>query len=301
MSFSQHLHPAVIALIGRECKDAQRTLAWLLWRGKMLTASEMAAALGQDKYKSRKQLMKQKLRAVKVQNTDSIACAWGNKYEAEAVAKYEQVTGRKVLNFSLIQHPLHPWLGASPDGVSIVEGDPTAEPIGLEIKCPISREITSGIPDVYYPQVQMQMQCMDFKTVHYCEYRPEGPWNAEQFVLNTIPRDNAWFEANFPAMQAFYNEWQVNKAAGVVFPEIVRSKRLQITEEETMAAVNHGAYEFLAVEQCRLDLVTHPTGNEHQFCDCPPMPEWKVPEAPEEVDSIVPEEGVCFGAAMTLL
>lgn len=53
MSFSQRLHPAVIALIARECKGKQRTLAWFLSRGKMLTASEMAAALGIDKYKSR--------------------------------------------------------------------------------------------------------------------------------------------------------------------------------------------------------------------------------------------------------
>ena len=154
MSFSQRLHPAVIALIGRECKGKQRTPAWFLSRGKMLTASEMAAALGIDKYKSRKQLMKQKLRPVKIQSGDSIACAWGNKYEDEAVAKYERMTGRKVLPFTLIQHPKYSWLGASPDGVSIVEDDPTAEPIGLEIKCPFSRELsTTGIPDIYFPQV----------------------------------------------------------------------------------------------------------------------------------------------------
>ena len=156
MSFAQRLHPAVIALIARECKGQQRTLAWFLFRGKMLTASEMAAALGIDKYKSRKQLMKQKLRPVKIQSGDSIACAWGNKYEDEAVAKYERVTGRKVLPFSLIQHPKYTWLGASPDGVSVVENDPTAEPVGLEIKCPFSRELSkTGIPDMYFPQVHL--------------------------------------------------------------------------------------------------------------------------------------------------
>ena len=101
----------------------------------MLTASEMAAAVGIDKYKSRKQLMKQKLRPVKIQSGDSIACAWGNKYEDEAVAKYEKVTGRKVLPFSLIQHPKYAWLGASPDGVSIVENDPTAEPLCYKFGC----------------------------------------------------------------------------------------------------------------------------------------------------------------------
>ena len=58
----------------------------VLSKGKML-GSEMAAALGIDKYKSRKQLMKQKLRPVKIQSGDSIACAWGNKYEVESSRK----------------------------------------------------------------------------------------------------------------------------------------------------------------------------------------------------------------------
>ena len=160
MSFRQHLHPAVIALIARECQGKQRTPAWFLSRGKMLTASEMAAVLGVDKYKSRNQLMKQKLRPIKIQSGDSMACAWGNKYEDKAVAKYESVTGRKVLPFNLIQHPKYTWLGASPDGVSVAENDPTAEPIGLEIKCPFSRKLsTDGIPDLYYPQARALLLC----------------------------------------------------------------------------------------------------------------------------------------------
>lgn len=206
--------------------------------------------------------MKQKLRPVKIQSGDSIACAWGNKYEDEAVARYERVTGRKVLPFDLTQHPKYAWLGASPDGVSIVENDPTDEPIGLEIKCPFSRELsTTGIPGMYFPQVQMQMQCMDFQTVHYCEYRPEGAWNAEEFVINMVKRDDKWFEENFPAMEEFYTEWMVNKAAGVVFSEITRSKRLQITWEETLAHVNIG-YTFIHNTPPRLDAMTHPTGGD---------------------------------------
>ena len=113
-----------------ECKGKQRTPAWFLSRAKMLTASAMAAALGIDEYESRKQLMKQKLRPVKIQSGDSIACAWGNRYQDEAVAKHEALTGGKVLPYELSQYPKHSWLGASPDGVSIVENNPTAEPIG---------------------------------------------------------------------------------------------------------------------------------------------------------------------------
>ena len=73
--------------------------------------------------------------------------------KSKAVAKFERMTGRKVLPFTLIQHPkvlVASGLSLFTVGASIVEDDPRAEPIGLEVKCRFSRELsTTGIPDIY--------------------------------------------------------------------------------------------------------------------------------------------------------
>ena len=147
----------------------------------------------------------------------------------------------------------------------------------------------------------MQMQCMEFKTTHFCEYRPEGPWNAEEFTIHTVPRDDEWFEDNFPAMEEFYTEWMVNKAAGVVYPEIKRTKKLQITWEETLAHVNTGEYMFIPTTEPRLDVVTYPTGSDDEFCDCPKI-DRSQPSRVYELfdDTIDQQDGQCFGGAMML-
>ena len=136
--------------------------------------------------------------------------------------------------------------------------------------------------------------------MHYCEYRPEGAWNAEEFVINTVKRDDKWFEDKFPIMEEFYKEWMINKAAGVVLPEITRSKRLQISWEETLAHINVGEYTFIDHTPPRLDVVTHPTGAEDEFCDCPKLDLHST--FPHQIfeDHLLEEEGQFFGGAMTL-
>lgn len=65
------------------------------------------------------------------------------------------------LSCSLLRHPQYDWIGASPDGVSI--GGPEDEPYAVEVKCPVSREITAEVPDHYIPQVQLQLEVMDLE------------------------------------------------------------------------------------------------------------------------------------------
>ena len=153
----RRLHPKVAALIGRENIE-QKTPAWFAMRGKMVTASQVASVIGKNKYQSASALLREKLTPARA-NTKSFATDWGNKYEDEAIDKYERLSGRKVLRFGLLQHPSHDWIGASPDGVSI--GTPEEEPYAVEVKCPVSREITEEVPDLYVPQMQLQMEVMD--------------------------------------------------------------------------------------------------------------------------------------------
>ena len=91
------LHPKVAALVAREDIE-QKTPAWHQMRGKMVTASQVASVIGKNRYQSADALLREKL-TVDRTNTGSFATEWGNRYEDEAIAKYERASGRRVLRF----------------------------------------------------------------------------------------------------------------------------------------------------------------------------------------------------------
>jgi hypothetical protein len=80
----------------------------------------------------------------------------------------------KVEDFGCIQHPTYKFLGASPDGI-IIESSTGRYGRMLEIKNPVSREIT-GIPKKeYWVQMQLQMEVCnlddcDFLETKFVEY-----------------------------------------------------------------------------------------------------------------------------------
>ena len=119
-------------------------------------------------------------------------------------------------------------------------------------------------------------------------------------MINTIKRDDKWFEDRFPVMQEFYGEWMTIKAARVVFPEITRSKRSQITWEETLAHVSAGKYTFIQHTPPRMDGVTHPTRAEDEFCDCPILHLQSTCHHQIFENDLLEQEGQFFGGAMTL-
>lgn len=91
------LHAKVVALLAREAIE-QRTPAWFEARGKMVTASQVASVIGCCKYKSAEALLRDKLTPDRGY-TGSFATEWGVKHEDEAIQKYEQLSGRRVLPF----------------------------------------------------------------------------------------------------------------------------------------------------------------------------------------------------------
>jgi hypothetical protein len=99
---------------------------------------------------------------------------WGQKYEPLSVMIYEHMYNSKVEDFGCIQHPVYKFLGASPDGI-IIESATGRYGRMLEIKNPVSREIT-GIPKKeYWVQMQLQMEVCnlddcDFLETKFSEY-----------------------------------------------------------------------------------------------------------------------------------
>ena len=196
------LHPVVEALVDRHGgKGAeQRTDAWLLMRSKMLTASDVAAAIGSNPYQSINELFKRKTGQSKA-FTGNRATEWGTRLEPEALEIYERTTGRLgTLEFGCIPHPAEgmEWLGGSPDGV-------TRCGRLIEIKCPMSREIRNECPGHYTAQIQVLMEILDLEVCDFVQYRPGSPpWTEMEFDICEVKRDRAWFAKNVGKMRNFW-------------------------------------------------------------------------------------------------
>ena len=162
-------------------QPVQRTPEWYKFRWNLITASNAWKAF--ETQSSINQLIYEKCQPLKTfeDNRDDIKMVntntpmhWGQKYEPLSVMIYENMYNSKVEDFGCIQHPVYKFLGASPDGI-IIESATGRYGRMLEIKNPVSREIT-GIPKKeYWVQMQLQMEVCnlddcDFLETKFSEY-----------------------------------------------------------------------------------------------------------------------------------
>lgn len=180
-------------------KNTQRTEEWYTIRENLLTASDVASAIDLNPYKSKKQLLLSKVKPQpKGNNAQSEATLHGNYYEDIAIQKFSEKTGHKVHDVGLFIHPVHTWLGGSPDGLT-----ETCELI--EVKCPLTREIKHEIPEYYYPQVQVCMEILDIDTCYFIQFKPESDNQKEILDILQIDRSKEWFEKMLPKMKKFWD------------------------------------------------------------------------------------------------
>lgn len=157
-----------ISIIRNIPQPPQRTEAWYRFRYDLITASNAYKCLGTDAKKNEIICEKCKdftMHSGSYEDLDG-PLHWGVKYEPLSVMYYEYHYNTKVEDFGCIQHQNFKFLGASPDGINT---DPSSNLYGrmLEIKNPISREIT-GIPkDEYWIQMQLQMEVCN---LNYCDF-----------------------------------------------------------------------------------------------------------------------------------
>lgn len=64
------------------------------------------------------------------------------------------------------------------------------------------------MPAHYVAQLQVLMEVLDLRAAHFVQYRPEGPFCGQEFVVTEVARDRAWFAAALPVMQSFVAEWR---------------------------------------------------------------------------------------------
>jgi putative phage-type endonuclease len=143
---------------------AQRTPEWYAAREGLLTASDIAQALGQAKFGTRKAFYQKKCLPREEQppfDPSIPPLKWGIMFEPVACRVYRALNaGVKVNEFGLLRHREIDHLGASPDGI-------TEHGVMLEIKCPWRRKIDGGIPVQYYYQIQGQLEVCG---LHECDY-----------------------------------------------------------------------------------------------------------------------------------
>ena len=155
-------------------KNDQRTDAWLNTRGKMITASEVSKVW--QTAASRLELLEKKLDPpTRSDGSNPIpALIWGTRFEPIAKKIYEDTTQFEIIDVGCCQHPVHSFLGASPDGLIIpkyADADPHRYGRLVEFKCPMSRARKDEIPSYYVHQMQMQMECTGIDECEYVEFR----------------------------------------------------------------------------------------------------------------------------------
>ena len=172
------LHPQV-AKLNQLPQVAQRSEEWFMSRKMRVTASEICSVLGVNPYKSRNVYWKEKLSVLRnepeKERTTSWISEWGVRYEpiVQNIIRenYRRKLGVSVkqdptevlYEYGMINHPLHSFLGASPDGI-------LADGTMVEIKCPPTRQIEEHeIVPYYYSQMQLQLECCELSSLDFIE------------------------------------------------------------------------------------------------------------------------------------
>lgn len=184
------MHPKVSELLSRNFDD-QRSPEWFALRGQMLTASDLAAALGCNFFKHPEALILEKCGYLKKFEGNEHTSR-GIRLEPKVRDEYEKTICKKVYEFGLIVHPEHKWLGGSPDGI-------TEDGILVEIKCP--KKISASVPVYYMPQIQLLLEILDLEEcdfIQYCE-------STDKTKIIRVERDRDWFTQNLPKMRAFWD------------------------------------------------------------------------------------------------
>jgi putative phage-type endonuclease len=183
------MHPRVIELL-KQTYDDQRSPEWFALRGNMLTASDVASAIGSNFFKHPEALILEKCGYRKFNgnaNTER-----GVRLEPIVRDMYDSQTQSKTHEIGLLVHPEHRWLGGSPDGV-------TEEGVLIEIKCP--KKISSSVPVYYMPQIQLLLEIMNLEECDFIQYSEEK----DVMKIIRVPRNREWFEENLPKMRAFWD------------------------------------------------------------------------------------------------
>lgn len=182
----------------------QRSPEWFQARRGKLTGSNIGAALGVNPWKTPDDLIRQMVReyhGAESEFTGNAATVYGTNHEPMALLEYESRTGHIVQECGFFVHPIHEWLGASPDG--LIGDDGLIEikcPYGLRDKNPPEFKSLNDQPH-YYTQTQIELACTGRKWCDFYQWAPNGG------SLERVDYDPLWFTDNLPILLSFYHQY----------------------------------------------------------------------------------------------
>ena len=146
---------------------AQRSPEWYAFRHGLITASNIYKTFGSPAKQN--ELVCEKCAPLAL-HTPAVEGPrhWGVRYEPVSILYYEHINKTKVQEFGCIAHPVHSFIGASPDGINVLETSPLYGRM-LEIKNPFSRTITGEPKEEYWVQTQLQMEVCDLNSCDFLE------------------------------------------------------------------------------------------------------------------------------------
>ncbi len=176
----------------------QGTEEWLAWRFEGIGASDAPSIMGENPWKSRTRLMREKKEHRKVKW--NAAMKRGAELEPEARASYEKKLGISMTPLCL-QSNTHSWMRASVDGLS------SCGKKVIEIKCGegayFLTSATGAVPGYYRAQLQHILAVTGLPAIDYWSYSPGRP---EIHII--VERDDAYIEHMIELEQIFWLELQ---------------------------------------------------------------------------------------------
>ena len=193
----------------------QRTDEWYEARAGKITASMMHVVMlprergqfktgprkGQDKPQLKAladyahQLAAERLTCKPRKQIKAYALDWGREVEPAAVAAYQAETGYIVTPCGFLTHPVHDFIGASPDFLVGEDG-------GGEVKSPESSEVhletlLTGLPPEHIEQIQGGLWVTGRNWWDFVSFHPDFPPEHRLYVQR-VERDSAYL-ANLEA------------------------------------------------------------------------------------------------------
>jgi hypothetical protein len=196
----------------------QRTPAWYAQGKTVLTASEFSTLYGTER--AVRQLAFQKVQPPST-NTNRLACIthemgpfdWGVRFEPVVKGILEKQWGARILEAGRLLHPTDPLLAASPDGLLIDATDDARIGRLLEIKCPITREITETIPFEYWCQMQIQMEVAGIDECEYVEVKLDSITSKKSDLSGAVPEGYIWLFQDTATCKMMYAYSEEEKSA----------------------------------------------------------------------------------------
>jgi len=191
----------------------QRSDEWLEWRKTKIGASDSAAILGLNPYKSAYRLWEEKM-GTKEPDPVNERMKKGIDLEPRAREHFEKMIGMNVYP-KVFEHQQYPWMIASLDGFGeLKQGNSFA----VEIKCNGEKNheeaVYGRIPKYYECQMQHQMAVTGLQWMYYFSYTVEDYYfdeqnkvvvSGEKGIVLTCPRDDKFIKTLIEKEKEFFH------------------------------------------------------------------------------------------------